>query len=115
MTLQEQRDRNASEIRVRLQEREQMDVQVQELQETRQEMDAIQNQIKQLENDIHALEDKAGPSLDEATIQRFKDEKRALEAEHQRKREQYDQTRVKVKETLQLQTEINDLKLANRH
>ena len=114
MTLQEQRDRNASEIRVRLQEREQLDVQVQELQETRQEMDAIQNQIKQLENDIHALEDKAGPSLDEATIQRFKDEKRALEAEHQRKREQYDQTQVKVKETLQLQTEINDLKLANR-
>ena len=116
MTLQEQRDRNASEIRVRLQEREQLDVdvQVQELQETRQEMDAIQNQIKQLENDIHALEDKAGPSLDEATIQRFKDEKRALEAEHQRKREHYDQTQVKVKETLQLQTEINDLKLASR-
>ena len=114
MTLQEQRNRNASEIRVRLQEREQLDVQVQELKETRQEMDAIQNQIKQLENDIHALEDKAGPSLDEATIQRFKDEKRALEAEHQRKREQYDQTQVKVKETLQLQTEINDLKLANR-
>ena len=114
MTLQEQRDRNASEIRVRLQEREQLDVQVQELQENRQEMDAIRNQIKQLENDIHALEDKAGPSLDEATIQRFKDEKRALEAEHQRKREQYDQTQVKVKESLQLQTEINDLKLANR-
>ena len=44
MTLQEQRDRNASQIRVRLQEREQLDVQVQELQETRQEMDAIQNQ-----------------------------------------------------------------------
>ena len=39
-------------------------------------MDAIQNQIKQLENDIHALEDKAGPSLDEATIQRFKDKKK---------------------------------------
>ena len=114
MTLQEQRDRNASEIRVRLQEREQLDVQVQELQENRQEMDAIRNQIKQLENDIHALEDKAGPSLDEATIQRFKDEKRALEAEHQRKREQYDQTQVKVKESLQLQAEINDLKLANR-
>ena len=74
----------------------------------------FENQIKQLENDIHTLEDKAGPSLDEATIQRFKDEKRALEAEHQRKREQYDQTRVKVKESLQLQTEINDLKLANR-
>ena len=113
-TLQEQRDRNAAEIRVRVQEREQLDVQGQELQENRQEMNAIQNQIRQLENDIHALEDKAGTSLDEATIQRFKDEKRALEAEHQRKREQYDQTRVKVKETLQLQTEINDLKLANR-
>ena len=114
MTLQEQRDRNAAEIRVRLQEREQLDVQVQELKETRKEMDAINNQIRRLENDIHALEDKAGPFFDEATIQRFKDEKRALEAEHQRKKEQYDQTQVKAKETLQLQTEINDLKLANR-
>ena len=46
MTLQEQRNRNAAEIRVRLQEREQLDVQVQELQETRQEMDAIQKSNK---------------------------------------------------------------------
>ena len=114
MTLQEQRDRNAAEIQVRLQERKQLDVQVQELKETRQEMVAIQNQIIQLENDIHALEDKAGTSLDEDTIQRFKDEKRALEAELQRKREQYDQTQVKAKEAHQLQTEINELKLANR-
>ena len=115
MTLQEQRDRNAAEIQVRLQERKQLDVQVQELKETRQEMVAIQNQIRQLENDIHALEDKAGTSLDEDTIQRFKDEKRALEAELQRKREQYDQTQVKAKEAHQLQTEINELKLANRN
>ena len=112
--LQEQRDRNAAEIQVRQQEREQLDVQVQKLKETQQEMDAIKNQVIQLENDIQALEDKAGTSLDETTIQRLKDEKRDLEAEHQRKREQYKHTQVKAKETLQLQTEINELKLANR-
>ena len=50
----------------------------------------------------------------QATIQRLKDEKKALEAEHQRKKEQYDQTQAKARESLQLQTEINDLKLANR-
>ena len=112
--LQEQRDRNEAEIRVRLQEREQLEVQVQGLKETRQEMDAMKNQVRQLENDIHALEDKAGSSLDEATIQMFKDEKRALEAELQRKREQYDQTQIKTKEALRLQTEIEELKRANR-
>ena len=112
--LQEQRDRNTAEIQVRQQEREQLDVQVQKLKETQQEMDAIKNQVIQLENDIQALEDKAGTSLDETTIQRLKDEKRDLEAEHQRKREQYKHTQVKAKETLQLQTEINELKLANR-
>ena len=113
LVLQQQLDRNTAEIRVRLQEREQLEANVQKLQETRQELDAIRNQISQLDNDIYTLEDKVG-SLDEATIQRLKNEKRALEAERQRKREQYAQTQGKAKESLQLQTEINDLKLANR-
>ena len=38
-------------------------------------------------NEIRELEDKAG-SWDEEAIQKLKDEKRALEAEHQRKKEQ---------------------------
>ena len=43
-----------------------------------------------------------------------KDEKRALEAEHQRKRAQYDRAYADAQRALQLQVDINDLKLANR-
>ena len=52
--------------------------------------------------------------MDEEAIQRLKDEKRALEEEHQRKREQLDQANADAKTALQLQVEINDIKLANR-
>ena len=84
------------------------------MQETRrQEMDALRNQTRQLDEEIRELEDKAGP-LDEEAIQRLKDKKRALEEEHQRKREQLDQANADAKTALQLQVEINDLKLANR-
>ena len=85
----------------------------QELQERRQDLNNLRNQIKQIDDDIQKLEDKAGP-LDETTIQRLKDEKRALEAEHQRKRQQYDQIHEKAQKALQLQVEINDFKLKNR-
>ena len=112
--LQEQRDRNTAEIQVRQQEREQLDVQVQKLKEARQELEALKNQEMEYENKIHALEDKAGSFLDEDTIQMLKDQKRALETEIQRKREQYDQTQIKAKEALRLQTEIEELKRANR-
>ena len=69
--------------------------------------------IKRFDDEIRELEDKAGP-LDEEAIQRLKDEKRAFEAEHQRKREQLDQANADAKTALQLQVEINDIKLANR-
>ena len=112
--LQEQRDRNEAEIQVILQEKEQLAVDAQVLKEARQELEALKNQAMEYENKIHALEDKAGSFLDEATIQMLKDQKRALEAEIQRKREQYDQTQIKAKEALRLQTEIEELKRANR-
>ena len=112
-TLQQERDRNTQAMRVKEQTKQQLEGAATNLQEDRQIMDAIRNRISRLEADIHELEDKAGP-LDETAIQRLKDEKRALEAEHQRKREQYDQTHEDAQRALQLQVEINDLKLANR-
>ena len=83
------------------------------MQETRQEMDALRNQIRQRDEEIRELEDKAGP-WDEEAIQKLKDEKRVLEAEHQRKKAQLDQANAGAKTVLQLQVDINDLKLANR-
>ena len=112
-TLQQERDRNTQAMRVKEQTKQQLEEAAKNLQEDRQIMDAIRNRISRLDAEMRELEDKAGP-LDETAIQRLIDEKRALEAEHQRKREQYDQTHEDAQKALQLQVEINDLKLANR-
>ena len=113
--LQEEQDRNRREIVEKTNRKKQLEEEAaQEVQETRrQEMDALRNQTRQLDEEIRELEDKAG-NFDEEAIQRLKDEKRALEAEHQRKREQFDQANADAKTALQLQVEINDIKLANR-
>ena len=83
--LQQERDRNSQEIRTKVQTKQQLEEAAQEVQERRQEMDAIRNQLRRLDDQIRELEDRAGP-LDEEAIQRRKDEKKELEAEHQRKR-----------------------------
>ena len=112
--LQEERNRNTREIVEKTNRKNQLEEEAaQEVQETRQEMDALRNQISQLNEEIRELEDKAGP-WDEEAIQKLKDDKRALEAEHQRKRTEYDRANAGAKTVLQLQVDINDLKLANR-
>ena len=111
--LQQEQGRNSQEIRSKTQTRQQLDEAAQVLLTLRQQMDAIRNQARQLDDEIRSLEDRAGP-LDEEAIQRRKDEKRALEAEHQRKRVQYDRAYADAQRALQLQVDINDLKLANR-
>ena len=112
--LQEERERNLREIVEKTNRKRQLEEEAaQEVQETRQEMDALRNQIRQIDDDIRELEDKAG-HFDEEAIQKLKDEKKAFEAEHQRKREQLDQANADAKTALQLQVEINDIKLANR-
>ena len=114
--LQQERERNLREIVEKTNRKKQLEEEekaAQEVQETRQEMDALRNQIRQRDEEIRELEDKAGP-WDEEAIQKLKDEKRALEAEHQRKKAQLDQANADAKTVLQLQVDINDLKLANR-
>ena len=112
--LQQERERNIKEIVEKTNRKKQLEKEAaQKVQEARQEMDAQRNQIRQLDEEIRELEDKAG-SWDEEAIQKLKDEKRALEGEHQRKRAEYDQANADAKTALQLQVEINDYKLANR-
>ena len=112
--LQQERERNIKEIVEKTNRKKQLEEEAaQKVQEARQEMDAQRNQIRQLDEEIRELEDKAGP-WDEEAIQKLKDEKRVIEAEHQRKREQFDQANAGAKTVLQLQVDINDLKLANR-
>ena len=112
-SLQQERDANIQELRAKEQRKPQLEAAAQESQSLRREMDALRDRIRQLDDEMNELEDKAGP-LDEETKQKWKDEHRALELEHQKKREQLEQTRARAQEALQLQTEINDLKLANR-
>ena len=112
--LQQERENNLREIVQKTNRKRQLEEEVaQKVQERRQDLDALRNRIKQIDDDIREIEYKAGP-LDEETIQRLKDEKKALEAEHQRKKAQYDRTNAEAQQALQLQVDINDLKLANR-
>ena len=112
-SLQQERDTNLREIVQKRNKLVQLEEVAQEVQERRQDLKNLRDRIKQIDDDIRELEDKAG-NFDEEAIQRLKDEKRALEAEHQRKREQLDQANADAKTALQLQVEINDIKLANR-
>ena len=112
--LQQERESNLREIVEKTNRKRQLEEEAaQEVQERRQDLDALRNRITQINDDIRELEDKAG-SWDEEAIQKLKDEKKALEAEHQRKKAQYDRTNADAKTALQLQVEINDIKLANR-
>ena len=112
-SLQQERDTNLREIVQKRNKLVQLEEVAQEVQERRQDLKNLRDRIKQIDDDIRELEDKAG-NFDEEAIQRLKDEKRALKAEHQRKRKQFDQANAAAKTALQLQVEINDLKLANR-
>ena len=112
--LQQERESNLREIVEKTNRKRQLEEEAaQEVQERRQDLDALRNRITQINDDIRELEDKAG-SWDEEAIQKLKDEKKALEAEHQRKKAQYDRTNAEAQQALQLQVDINDLKLANR-
>ena len=112
-SLQQERDINSQEIRSKTQTNQQLEEAAQNVQELRQDMDAQRIQIKRLDDKIREFEDRTGP-LDEDAIQKLKDEKRAIEAEHQRKKEQYDRAYADTRRALELQTEINDLKIANK-
>ena len=112
-SLQQERDTNSQEIRSKTQTKQQLEEAAQNAQTLRQEMDALRNHSRQLDAEIRELEDRTGP-LDEDAIQKLKDEKKQLEAEHQRKRGQYDRASADTKRALELQVEINNLKLANR-
>ena len=108
--LQKERDTAMREIVQKRNKLAQLEEAAQEVQERRKDLKNLRDRIKRLDDDIRELEDKAGP-LDEEAIQKLKDEKRALEAEHQRKREQYDQVYTDTQQALQLQVDIKELKL----
>ena len=77
-----------------------------EAQRLHREMDAIRGRTKDAEDRIQALEDTQGP-LDKAAIQKLKDEKRKLEADHKAKRKQLDTAVKASQQARKLQQDIN--------
>ena len=74
-------------------------------------MDAIRGRTKDAEDRIQQLEDTQGP-LDKEAIQRLKDEKRKLAADHQAKRKQLDTLAKAAKQAQKLQQDINKTRLS---
>ena len=77
-----------------------------EEQRLRREMDAIRGRIKDVEDRRQELENTQGP-LDKDAIQKLKDEKRKLAADHQAKRKQFDALAKAAQQAQKLQQEIN--------
>ena len=82
-----------------------------EAQRIRREMDAIRGRTKDAEDRIQQLEDTQGP-LDKDAIQKLKDEKRKLAADHQAKRKQLDALAKTAKQAQKLQQDINKTRLS---
>ena len=106
-------DRNQKELAEKKKQLEQVEQRAAESQKVRRDMDAITNRIKDDDDRIRELEDAHGP-LDTEKIQRLKNEKRALESDHQSKWQQLLQLQKNAKQADKIQKEIDKLMLDNR-
>ena len=82
-----------------------------EAQRLRREMDVIRGRIKEVADRMQELEDTQGP-LDKDAIQKLKDEKRTLAADHQEKRKQLDALAKAAQQAQKLQQDINKTRLS---
>ena len=106
-------DKNEQERQAKQKQKEQIEPRAGEEQKLRRDMDAMRNRIKDDDDRIRELEDAHGP-LKTEEIQRLKDEKRALESDHQFKRQQLSQLQKNAKQANKIQKEIDKLMLDNR-
>ena len=88
---------NQQRLIAKQKELEQAEQRAAEAQKFRRDMDAMRSRIKDVDDQIRELEDAHGP-LDTEGIQRLKDEKRALESDHQSKRQQLSQLQKNAKQ-----------------
>ena len=110
---QQERDRKQKELQAKEKQKQQLEKTLEDRDKLRQELDAIRNRIKDDDDRIREMEDAHGP-LDIEKIQRLKDEKRALESDHQSKRQQLSQLQKNANQVDKIQKEINKLMLDNR-
>ena len=105
--LQEQQKQEAAQLKALHQAQTKAD----EAQRLRREMDAIRARTKDVADRMQELEDAQGP-LHKDAIQKLKDEKRKLAADHQAKRKQLDALAKAAKEAQKLQQDINKTRLS---
>ena len=86
-------ERNQQALAAKQQQLEQTEQRAAEAQQLRRDLDAMRNRIKDTDDRIRELEDAHG-SLDTEAIQKLKDDKRALESDHQSKRQQLSQLQI---------------------
>ena len=105
--------RNQNELAAKRKQLEQVEQSAAEAQKLRRDLDALRNIINDDDDRIRELEEAHGP-LDTERIQRLKDEKRALESDHQSKRQQLSQLQKNAKQADKIQKDIDKLMLDNR-
>ena len=106
-------DTNKKELAAKQKQLKQEQQRAAESQKLKSDMDAVRNRIKDVADQIRKLGDAHG-SLDEERIQKLKDEKRALESDHQSQRQQLSQLQKAAKQADALQKDIGKLKRDGR-
>ena len=96
--------------KTQIQQLHQTENRAEEAQRLRREMDAIRGRMQETEDRMRELENAHGP-LDPDAIQKLKDAKRELEADHQEKRKQLNALAKAAKEAQQTQQELNKTRL----
>ena len=102
-----------AELAAKQKQLEQVEQRAAESQKLRRDMDALNNGIRDTDARMRELED-AHDSIDTEAIQRLKDEKKALEAEKQAKRQQLSQLQKDTKQVDKIQAEVDKLRLDKR-
>ena len=106
-------ERNQQELAAKQKQLEQAEQRAAERQKLRRDLDAMRNRIKGVDDRIRELEDAHG-SLDTEAIQKLKDDKRALESDHQSKRQQLSQLQKNAKQADKIRKDIDKLMLDKR-
>ena len=106
-------ERNQQELAAKQKQLEQAEQRAAEAQQLRRDLDAMRNRIKDVDDRIRELEDAHG-SLDTEAIRKLKDDKRALESDHQSKRQQLSQLQQNAKQADKIQKDIDKLMLDKR-
>ena len=104
---------NEQELQAKQNQKQQLEQRSEPKGKIRQALNTLRNLIKHKGDEIQEAEDRPGP-LDTEKIQRLKNEKRSLEAEHQAKRKQLAQAQKDAEQADTLQEEINKLTQRNR-